>query len=392
MSCKRLLLLNTNLAVGGAERQLLHVARYLDRSRWEVSVLVLEKQGLFCKDLPDDVKLHALSEHLPESAPGKLSWSLRQAGAVREFLRANNFDAVLTFLWLPSLLCALALRGLKRRPKFVWSVQSDLEADFASRWLGGLRSLLVKRYIPPQVAHYIAISEGVAGKITKVLRIPLPGITIIPNAIDLTVIDKLKEEKPADLKNKAPGRLRLISVGRLAPQKAHHDLLAGFAEACKSSAQDLELVILGEGPERNRLESLIAELGIEGRVFLPGVAANPYAWMYESDAFVLASAWEPFGIVITEALAAGLPVITTATDGGKDIVGSSGAGIMVPVGDKSALSRAILSLVSAPEKRAALGRKARERAKDFDAAAIVPLYDTVLKQVTTERINDEQRG
>lgn len=392
MSCKRLLLLNTNLAVGGAERQLLHVARYLDRSRWEISVLVLERQGLFCKDLPDDVRLHALSERLPASPLGKLVWSLRLVGAIRYFLRRNDFDAVLTFLWLPSLLCALALRGLKHRPKFVWSVQSDLEEDFASRWLGRLRSFLVKRHIPPQVAHYVAISQGVAGKITKVLRVPSPGITIIPNAIDLTVIDKAKEEKPADLKNKTPGRLRLISVGRLAPQKAHHDLLAAFAEACSSSAQDLELVILGEGPERNRLESLSARLGIEGRVFLPGVAANPYAWLDESDVFVLASAWEPFGIVLAEALAAGLPVITTATDGGKDIVGSSGAGIMVPVGDKAALSQAILSLAGSPEQRAALGRKARERATDFDATAIVPLYDKVLEQVAAERINDEQRG
>ena len=380
MSKKNLLLLNTNLAVGGAERQLLHVARHLDRSRWEVTVLLLEKQGLFCKDVPEGVKLYALSERLPDKPSGKLLWALRQVGALRRYFHQHPPDVVLTFLWLPTLLCALALRGLKKKPKLIWSVQSDLEIDFASRWLGGLRASLVKLFIPPQVGRYIAISQGVAEKVAKVLGVSPGKIDIIPNAIDIQAIERLKEEKPAGLPEGEAGRLRLISIGRLAPQKAHHDLIRAFAEALKSGS-DMELVILGEGPERKRLEELVSRLGLEGRVQMPGAVANPYAWLARAEIFVLASHWEPFGIVIAEALAAGLPVITTATDGGRDIIAAHDAGIMVPVGDVEALARAMLDLARSPEKRTDLGRKARKTAEDFDVSAIVPKYAQVLKIV-----------
>lgn len=378
---QKLLLINTNLSVGGAERQLLHVSRYLDDSKWETGILLLENRGLFLNDVPESVRLNALSEALPESPHSKLLWAQRQVPEICCFLERNNFDVVLTFLWLPTLLCALALRGLKRGPKLVWSVQSDLEEDFASRWLGGLRASLVKRFIPPQVAHYVAISEGVAAKITKVLGVPSGKVDIIPNAIDLAAVDRLKEENAPGSEKTVPRRLRLISVGRLVPQKAHHDLMTAFAKACSSSAKDLELVILGEGPERKHLEELRVRLGVEDHVHLPGVAANPYAWLNTADIFVLASAWEPFGIVLAEALAAGLPVITTATDGGRDILGATGAGKVVPVGDTGALSRAILDLVDSPERREAMSRKARKRAKDFDVSTIVPLYGQVLEQV-----------
>jgi len=381
LAAKHLLLLNTNLAVGGAERQLLHVARHLEPARWETTILLLAKEGLFCRDVPAGVRLAALAPQQPEGMAAKLTWAAKLVPALRRFLQQHPPDVVLTFLWLPTLVCALALRGLAHKPQLVWSVQSDLETDFSTRWLGGLRAALVKRFVPPQVAHYIAISRGVAEKIAKVLAAPQERITVIPNAIDLPTIAQLKSEPVAGIPPKLPGRLRLISVGRLAPQKAHHDLLAAFALAAKKAPQDLELVILGEGPERQRLEALREKLGLRGKVLLPGAAANPYAWLAQADIFLLASHWEPFGIVITEALAVGLPVISTATDGGQDILEGTGAGILVPAGDVAALAQAIADLVSNPPKRAALSRAARSLAAQFDVSSVVPRYEAVLTRV-----------
>ncbi|HAG06649.1 MAG TPA: hypothetical protein DCL13_00565, partial [Peptococcaceae bacterium] len=330
------------------------------------------------------VQLAALTPQQPEGMAAQLTWAARLVPALRHFLRQHPPDVVLTFLWLPTLVCALAFRGLEHKPQLVWSVQSDLETDFATRWLGSIRAALVRAFIPPQVAHYIAISRGVAEKVVKVLKAAPEKITIIPNAIDLAVIDRLKEETPAGLIEKPPERLRLVSVGRLVPQKAHHDLIAAFATAQQRSGRDLELVILGEGPERQKLERMVAALGLAGRVFLPGAVANPYAWLARADIFVLASAWEPFGIVITEALAVGLPVISTATDGGRDILEGTGAGILVPAGDTGALAGAIEDLVLNDEKRATLGLAARQRAAAFDAAGIVSRYEAVLNHVLQE--------
>jgi len=381
MRMKRILLLNTNLETGGAERQLVYLAQHLDRSQWSITLLLLEGKGPFLQDIPNDVQVISLSKAYPTNPLGKVIWALRHTFAIRNLLQANAYDVVLTFLWFPTLLVALAVLGKRKRPKLVWSVQGDLVQDFRYKAFSWIRRFLVKTFVPRKVDHYIAISNGVARSVYKTLSPPEGKVNVIHNAIDLQGIKQMAKEKT--LVQKPLGSLWLISVGRLALQKGHKDLISAIAQVKNQLPTQLKLFILGEGPERKNLEALINSVELNHQVELVGLVRNPYVWLKKADLFVFPSRWEPFGIALAEAMALGLPVIATETDGAKDMVEPKVDGVLVPIGDIDALSGAILDLARSPERRMILGSNAQKKAQQFDISIIIPEYEQVLKKMVS---------
>ncbi len=374
---RRLLFLNTNLRIGGAERQLVHLARHLNPQQWRLNLLLLEGQGSFLADIPAHITLDTLFPQYPARFSSQVFWAARAAWALRGFLKNySEEDIILTFLWLPTLLAALALRFHPSPPKLVWSVQGDLVYDFQHKPLGRWRQFFLKRWVPPAVRHYVAISSGVALSIQQVLGASSSQITHIPNAIDLESIIRLaQEEIPI---RKTSDALWLVSVGRLARQKGYEDLIAAVARMRSEIASAVQFFIFGDGSERKRLLSLIHQYQLEDRMHLMGMTSNPYAWMHRADIFVHPARWEPFGIVLAEAMALGLPIITTETDGARDLIESHVNGIRVPSHDPDALSQAILQLIRAPQYRIALGRHAQQEARKFDATHIAQRYQQLL--------------
>ena len=116
-------------------------------------------------------------------------------------------------------------------------------------------------------------------------------------------------------------------------------------------------MILGKGPERERLEAEVRRLGLEGRVDMPGYAAEPWDAYAKAKCFVLSSQSEQFGNVIVEALAYGLPVVSTAAVGPKEILDGGKFGRLVPIGDDAALAAAINDALDDP------GDPAKRRAR-----------------------------
>ena len=101
-------------------------------------------------------------------------------------------------------------------------------------------------------------------------------------------------------------------------------------------------MILGEGPERESLEALISELGLEKDVARPGWVANPYPWMANAGVYVLSSRWEGLPSVLIEALYCGVPIVATdCLSGPREILDGGEHGLLVPVGDVDALARGI---------------------------------------------------
>ncbi|HQH28782.1 MAG TPA: glycosyltransferase, partial [Oligoflexia bacterium] len=132
----------------------------------------------------------------------------------------------------------------------------------------------------------------------------------------------------------------VLGCGRLREQKNFALLIKALASLREKVAA--KLVILGEGPQRKNLESLISELGLTADVSLPGEVENPLSYMAHASVFCLSSSWEGFGIVLVEALAMGLPVISTdCPSGPAEILDGGRFGELVPVGDLPALSCAL---------------------------------------------------
>ncbi|MEM1552336.1 MAG: glycosyltransferase, partial [Candidatus Bathyarchaeia archaeon] len=374
----RVCFLNLNLQGGGAERQLVQLARHWPRdNQHHLRVVLLERKGVWLDELPVNVPYHALAPRMPPGSLAKFFWALRLVPQLQKFFRENPCDVALTFLWLPTVVAAIALRRLPNPPLLIWSVQSDLERDFAFHWDGWMRRWLVRTFLPKRVNHFIATSKGVRQKTQTLLGVPGDRFTVIPNSVELAHIREMAAIPDSIPLKKAP--VRLISVGRLHPAKGMDVLLHALAKINRQG-DGWECYILGDGSERSRLMQLAEASGLNRRLSFVGYKQNPYAWLRTADIFVSPSRWETFGIAIVEAMALGLPVIATATDGANDIISNGVNGLLVPVDDASALADAITNLMHNPSLRQRLGEKAKQKAQQFDAPLIAQRYAELLEQ------------
>jgi glycosyltransferase involved in cell wall biosynthesis len=158
-----------------------------------------------------------------------------------------------------------------------------------------------------------------------------------------------------------PGARVLLATSRLVAQKGVDVAI----RALPSLPEDVVLVVLGEGPERPALETLAAELGVGGRVFLPGRVPDVAAWLERSTAYVQPARWEGFGLGVLEAMHAELPVVASHVSSLPELVVDGVTGYLVPVDDPAALSDALARALERPE----LGAAGRVRAiREFSVA------------------------
>jgi glycosyltransferase involved in cell wall biosynthesis len=143
-----------------------------------------------------------------------------------------------------------------------------------------------------------------------------------------------------------------------------------------------KLVILGEGPDRSRLEKLVVGLGLCDDVALPGFDENPYSAMRHATAFVLSSLYEGFGNVLVEALAVGTPVVSTRCPVGPDEIITDGVtGLLVPPADDEALAQSILRILDDSELRRKLSANGPARAADFGLERSVAQYESAFERL-----------
>jgi glycosyltransferase involved in cell wall biosynthesis len=155
--------------------------------------------------------------------------------------------------------------------------------------------------------------------------------------------------------------------------KDHRTLLRAFA--LLRASRPARLVIFGEGPLEGELRAFAQESGIGDQVLFAGYVNDPHACYAAADLFVLSSVSEGFGNVLMEAMAAGVPVVSTdAPHGPREILGDGRYGSLVAVGDAPAMARAMADMLDRPTPAAILKR----RAADFDTARIGDLYEALL--------------
>ena len=173
-----------------------------------------------------------------------------------------------------------------------------------------------------------------------------------------------------------PRRPRLVCVARLSPEKGHAGLLQAFAELVRDGV-DVELELLGDGPESARIEAQIQQLELEGRVKMRGQVAEDVALaaMSNATAVVLASFMEGLPVVLMEALALGVPVVAPCVAGIPELVEHGVSGLTFPPGDWSKLAAALKQMLADPELRQRLAAEGKRRveAEFFVERSINPL-------------------
>jgi glycosyltransferase involved in cell wall biosynthesis len=163
----------------------------------------------------------------------------------------------------------------------------------------------------------------------------------------------------------------VLACGRLSPDKNFPFLLRAFA---KMARKDARLVILGEGAARPVIEAEIARLGLGERASLPGYR-DPTPWYAQASCFAMTSTRETFGLVIVEALAAGLPVVTTASGGPPELVGDLGA--IIAQGDETGFAAALDAALTSPGDPG----PQRARAADFSIEACADAYEALFCEI-----------
>ena len=189
----------------------------------------------------------------------------------------------------------------------------------------------------------VAASSGIANDLARTGKIARERITVIHNPVLTPEFYSKLAEPVSDFYLRYPNRPVIISVGRLVASKDFPTLIRAFAEVKKEVSS--RLLILGEGEQRPALERLIAELRLVDDVLLAGYTPNPYAHMARAKLFVLSSAYEAFGNVLIESLAAGTPVVATDCPGPREILQDGRFGDLVTVGETEALAKAMVKVL-----------------------------------------------
>ncbi|WP_407940207.1 glycosyltransferase [Nakamurella leprariae] len=223
------------------------------------------------------------------------------------------------------------------------------------------------------------------------MGVPADRVTVVPCGVD---VDHFS---PGAGARGEPGRLRLLSVGRLVERKGVDTVLRALVELpdCELLvAGGPEIASLGRDPEAVRLRFVAAELGVADRVRMLGrVGHDDMPGLLRSADVVVATPWyEPFGIVPIEAAACGRPVVGSAVGGLLDTVLPGRTGLLVPPRDPAALAAAVRELAADPDRRAAMGRAARERAvRQYSWASVARATEAVYREVRRNAMGEAAR-
>jgi glycosyltransferase involved in cell wall biosynthesis len=333
-------------------RLLADYLRYLDKS-FKVTLFVIEPELRFAGEFPADARRVVLQDGRKYSKTPATIWKLYQ--------EAKEQDLVVGWAELtPTYLTALgALMGGK--PVVGW-VHAHLSQIFALKQRPAGLHLPVIRLVYPNLAAVVGCSEGVRDDLRDNLRIP--NAMAIVNGIDIARVQRLAEEPLPEAHRKFFDDLPvLITVAACTFQKNQEILISAHSRLMSEGLKH-RLLYVGDGPLRPALEAQAAELGVAETVSFAGYVDNPYPYMKHSCAFVLSSRWEGHPLCLAEALAVGLPVISSDCQSGpREILDGGRFGLLVPPGDVDAFTAAARRVLAEPTVRQQLRRDAAEGAE-----------------------------
>lgn len=341
--------INSARTFGGGERHTADLANALSRRGHEVFAAVSPQSPLIeeLKRIP--------AQNIFE-LPLRNALDVHSAIELARRVREKGIEIIHAHVARDYLLAALA----SRRSSAPLVLTRHLERPLKS----------LHRWTLARVARVIAVSEAVERALLEQKIFAPEKIRRIPNGIDVDLFER--RARSFDAKRfrrlmKVEGRLLVGITGELREHKGQEDFLRAAAIVSGRFA-DVDFVVAGEDASprkeyRARLEQLAAELDIKTRIHFTGWLADVVELLPALDVFVSSSRVEPFGLVMVEAMACGLPVVATSTGGAREIVEDNVTGKLVAVGDSQALAEAICALLADEDARRLMGERGRARAK-----------------------------
>ena len=348
MRRKKILFQSFNLGCGGVERFLSGIVHYLKGTSVEPVCIFYDRTRFY--PLPRGTRTHICSEKS----------SFQQIKALKKIIEQERPDVVCGVL--DSVEIIIASLCASHNHRLVVSVPATLSEFFSKGRMGAGYRRFAARWISelyPKTDAVVAVSAGVKRDLVRQFGVPSSHIEVIYNGVDWRRVRELADKRIYGHPWFSENVPIITNVGSLTCAKNHSCLLKAF----KLARQRLEcrLVVVGEGGLRHRLEAEAEKLKISEHVDFCGLKKNPFKFMAHSSLFVLSSLTEGFPTVLLEAMACGVPVVSTDCDSGPgELIRNNKNGILVPPDDPERMSRAILRVLrndSAAEKLAVAGKR-----------------------------------
>ncbi len=346
-----------SLQPGGAERQLVRLATELHGRGRVVDVVVVGRDGPLSADLRAAGVPYACAgfEGVALRHPMRTGRGLARVWTSLLRGRPQILDARLPWAYMlampAGLLARVPVRIAGRRAEF-----SDYRPS--RRWHRWLHQLSARCS-----SAIVANSARVAEAVPDHEGVEPARVHVIANGLDLPTESAHPERTPPVV----------VMVASLRPVKAHDVFLRALA--LLEPVPQVRLI--GDGPERGRLEALVAELGLGDAVTFEGAVRDGARCFLDAQIAVLSSRSEGLPGVVLEAMGAGLPVVATAVGGVTELVEDQTTGLLVPPDDPAALAAALAELLADPERRAAMGATARTRAEAFSWERCVQAHEAL---------------
>lgn len=354
------------LPVGGAEVLVDRFVRGMS-DEFRLVVACLDEVGTLGEGLAAD-------GHVVENLRRRPGLDLGCARRLGAFLRRHAVDVMHAHQCTPFFYARLA-RGVTGRTPIVFTEHGRFHPDLRSP-----KRVLFNRASLRRRDRYVAVGDAVARALVEIEGLPSERVETVYNGIDLSPFRDRPAGPPAP-----GGGLRsslglgeddfvVIQVARLDPIKDHRTAVAAVARV-RESHPDVKLLIVGDGPERDAIASMIVAHGVDESVRMLGTRRDVADLLGVADAFLLTSLSEGIPLTVIEALAAGVPVVTTDVGGVGEVLGEPPVGLTAPAGDPEKLASALGRLRGDPSVRARLIDRGRERAfAEFDESKMHGRY------------------
>lgn len=357
---RRLVLFISSLAAGGAERSLSQLA-----NRWVEQGVEVELVTWASANEPDFFPLSPKVKRTILSQPGRATGlvdtvvrGFRIVWRMRQLIKTNAPDAVLSFMDITNVMVLVAAAGTGARVVVAERTDPSMSDTPSKPWR-------LARKLVYRSAHTVAVQTAPVAQWIKT-HCKTDRVAVIPNFIR-PLPEPQKERKQ-----------QIVSVGRLFVYKGFDDGIRAFAATGKH-LEGWEYVFLGDGPQRAELQALAQSLGVAEAVRFPGMVTNVEEWLASASICMQPSHFEGFPNAVLESMAMGVATISTdCRSGPADMITHDINGVLVPVGDVTALTQALGLLMTDDHRRARLGNAGMSVRQKFASEEVLAQWNTVL--------------
>lgn len=310
---KKLLITTQDLNMGGVETSLISLLNRIDYEKWEVDLVTL-KDGIFKSQLPREVHYESLNENT-EGILNRIFKSIMTTSLKRKYKRDKTYDIAIAYYGLNNYsdMYAAASNASK---KYIW-VHNDFKASLESSnypFLIKIRNIFMRR----KFKHFdkiISVSNNCKKNFEYIFNGFEDRSITIYNLLDGDSILKKSELKT---KIKMDGEFNICTMARLVSSK-QVDKLLKIVKVLKEKKYKIKLYIIGDGPEKENLETYVKDNNLSKEVIFTGIQKNPYNILKQADLFVSLSKYESLGLVLLEALILNVPCVSLNNEGAIDI-------------------------------------------------------------------------